>query len=103
MAIDRETVLKIAGLANIALSEEEVGRFERDLSKIDAFVSRLAGLDTEGVAPATHTLELKSVYRDDDVAPSLTREEALANAPVHGESGLYITKRGLSANAGDQC
>ncbi|MCL1805726.1 MAG: Asp-tRNA(Asn)/Glu-tRNA(Gln) amidotransferase subunit GatC [Clostridiales bacterium] len=92
MAITKDTIRQIAGLAKIGLTDEEAERFARDLSKIDTFVGQVAKLETEGVAPATHSVQMKSVYRDDVMIPSLPREELLANAPEHDGSGFLTPK-----------
>jgi aspartyl-tRNA(Asn)/glutamyl-tRNA(Gln) amidotransferase subunit C len=81
MTISREEVLHVANLARLALSEEEVARFQEQLSAILEAVGKVRELDLADVPPTSHPLELTNVARDDDARPSLTAEEALANAP----------------------
>jgi aspartyl-tRNA(Asn)/glutamyl-tRNA(Gln) amidotransferase subunit C len=81
MAITREQVLHVAALAQLGLSEEEVGRFEGQLSAILESVGKIAELDLEGVEPTSHPLDIVNVLGEDVPEPSLSLEDALANAP----------------------
>ena len=60
------------------------------LAQIVGYVDQLAEVDTEGVAPMAHAIELTNVFRGDHVAASLPRETALANAPHHDERGYLV-------------
>ncbi len=88
MSLSSGEVLHIARLARISLSEADVERFTAQLSGILDHFAALSALDTEGVEATAHPLPLSNVMRADTVAPSLTREEALANAPEQ-EDGLF--------------
>lgn len=88
MALTREEVLHIAHLARVALSDDDVAKFQEQLSDILAHFEALQAVDTEGVEPTSHPLPLESVMRADEVRPSLSREEVLANAPL-AEDGLF--------------
>ncbi len=88
MALTREEVLHIAHLARVAMSDADVAKFQEQLSDILTHFETLQALDTEGVEPTSHPLPLESVMRDDEVRPSLTHEDALANAPL-AEDGLF--------------
>jgi aspartyl-tRNA(Asn)/glutamyl-tRNA(Gln) amidotransferase subunit C len=79
MAITREQVLHVAGLAQLGLSEEELTRFEGQLSAILEAVGKIAELDLEGVEPTSHPLDIVNVFGEDE--PGLSLEDALANAP----------------------
>ena len=79
--IERDEVLHIARLARLRLSEEEVDRMQSELSGVLAHVDRIGTLDLAGVPPTSHVVELENVLRDDEPAPSLSREQALASAP----------------------
>ena len=81
MAITREQVLHVAALAQLGLTEEEVARFEGQLSAILESVGKIAELDLDGVEPTSHPLDIVNVFGEDVPEPSLTIEEALANAP----------------------
>ncbi len=81
MQISREEVLHVARLARLALTEEEVERFRDQLSAILEAVSKVSELDLEGIPPTSHPLDLVNVFAEDEPRPSLSREDALANAP----------------------
>jgi aspartyl-tRNA(Asn)/glutamyl-tRNA(Gln) amidotransferase subunit C len=88
MAITREQVLHVAKLARLALTEEEVERFQLQLNDILDAVGKVAELDLEGVPPTSHPLDLVNVWRDDEPRPSWPREEMLALAP-EAEDGFF--------------
>jgi aspartyl-tRNA(Asn)/glutamyl-tRNA(Gln) amidotransferase subunit C len=81
MEISREEVLHVAKLARLALTEEEVERFRVQLSAILEAVGKVSELELEGVPPTSHPLDLVNVFAEDEPSASLTREEALLNAP----------------------
>lgn len=88
MSLTREEVLHIAQLAHLGLSEDDVPKFQEQLSEILDHFEALRALDTEGVPPTSHPLPLESVMREDEVAPSLPVEDVMANAP-NAEDGLF--------------
>jgi aspartyl-tRNA(Asn)/glutamyl-tRNA(Gln) amidotransferase subunit C len=79
--IDRDEVLHVARLARLELSEQEVARFQEQLSAILEAVSKVSELDLEGVPPTAHPLELANAWAEDEPAPCLTLDEVFANAP----------------------
>ena len=79
--LSRRDVEHVAHLARLGLSDAEVTLLEGQLNHILEQYAVLAELDTEGIAPTAQVIELESVLREDVVRPSLTVEEALANAP----------------------
>ena len=76
-----EDVRNVAHLARLQLSDEEVERFTQQLGEILAYVDQLNEVDTEGVEPMAHAIELSNVLRADEPRDSLPREAALGNAP----------------------
>jgi aspartyl-tRNA(Asn)/glutamyl-tRNA(Gln) amidotransferase subunit C len=81
MKLNREEVLHIARLARVALTEEEITRMSEQLSNLLEHFEVLQQVNTEGVPPTAQPVELRSVMRDDVIAPSLSQEDVLANAP----------------------
>lgn len=81
MALSRDDVRKLALLARLELTDEEVTTLGPQLESILGFVEKLSELDTSDVEPMTTALEVDNRWRDDSVAASLPREQALANAP----------------------
>jgi aspartyl-tRNA(Asn)/glutamyl-tRNA(Gln) amidotransferase subunit C len=86
--IDRESTLHVAGLARLALTDDEVERFEGQLEDILAAVDKVSELDLADVEPTSHPLDLVNVWADDVPRPCLDREDALANAPER-EDGFF--------------
>jgi aspartyl-tRNA(Asn)/glutamyl-tRNA(Gln) amidotransferase subunit C len=81
VAISKEEVLHVAGLARLELTEEEVERLREQLNAILEAVGKVAELDLADVEPTAHPLDLVNSWADDEPRPSLSVEEALANAP----------------------
>jgi aspartyl-tRNA(Asn)/glutamyl-tRNA(Gln) amidotransferase subunit C len=79
--LSRADVEHVAHLARLGLSEEELARLEGQLNHILDQYTVLTRLDTEHIPPTAQTIELANILRDDVVTPSLTADEALANAP----------------------
>ena len=81
MTISREEVLHVARLARLELSDAEVERFAEQLSAILEAVGKVGELDLSEVEPTAHPLDLSNVWAEDQPRPSLSVDEALANAP----------------------
>jgi aspartyl-tRNA(Asn)/glutamyl-tRNA(Gln) amidotransferase subunit C len=81
MAITRDEVLHVARLARLDLTEEEIERFQEQLNAILEAVGKVAELDLGDVEPTAHPLELVNSWAADEARPSLSVDEALANAP----------------------
>ncbi len=79
--LDIEKVRKVAVLARLKLSDAEIGDYATKLGNILKYVDTLNEVDTEGVVPMVHAVELSNVFRADEVQPSLPRAAALQNAP----------------------
>lgn len=81
MAISVEEVRYIARLARLAFAEEEERMLAEQMGEILAYVAKLNELDTSGVPPMDHVLELHNVFREDVVTQRIAHEDALLNAP----------------------
>lgn len=79
--ITRKDVEYVAGLAQLTLDEETKDRLVGEMGEILAYMDKLNELDTTGIEPTMHVLEMSNVFREDEVQPSLDRETALMNAP----------------------
>ncbi len=79
--LDRSVVEKVAGLARIALTEDEIDRFTAQLSVVLDAVDRLRTVDTSTIPPTASVLPVENVMRDDIVRPSLPLEDVFRNAP----------------------
>jgi len=100
MAISRDEVVHVARLARLELSEDELERFAEQLNAILEAVGKVSELDLEGVEPTAHPLDLVNVWAEDEPRPSLTVDEALANAPDReGDSFRVPAAGGLEGAA----
>jgi aspartyl-tRNA(Asn)/glutamyl-tRNA(Gln) amidotransferase subunit C len=88
--ISPEEVQHIAKLARVGLSEEDIARFQEQLSSILDYFEALRQVDTEGVPPTSHSLPLQNVFREDDPKASYPKEEVLANAPQEEEGYFRV-------------
>ena len=79
--ISRDEVLHVARLARLELTDDEVVRFQEQLSAILEAVSKVAELDLEGVPPTAHPLELENAWAEDEPRPCLPLDDVFANAP----------------------
>ena len=90
MSISRQDVEKVALLARLQLTDDELATMTDELAQIVGYVDQLAEVNTDGVEPMAHAVEVANVFRDDVVTASLPREEALANAPHHDDRGYLV-------------
>ena len=81
MAIEREDVLHVARLARLEIPEGDVEAVQAQLGAILDAVGKVSELDLSDVEPTSHPLDIVNVWAEDEPRPSLSREDALANAP----------------------
>jgi aspartyl-tRNA(Asn)/glutamyl-tRNA(Gln) amidotransferase subunit C len=79
--LTRDEIQRVAVLARLKLSDAELDSLTSELAQILGHMDQLNELDTEDVEPMVHAIELKNVFRADEIRESLPRDEALANAP----------------------
>jgi aspartyl-tRNA(Asn)/glutamyl-tRNA(Gln) amidotransferase subunit C len=89
MTLSRADVEKVALLARLELSAAEIDALTPQLQQIVGYVDSLGELNTDGVEPMAHALDMANVFADDVLQPSLPREAALANAP-HQNGEFYL-------------
>lgn len=92
MKITPEEVRYVAKLARLSLSDAEVEKTTQQLDGILSYVEKLGELDTTGVQPTTHALEIRNAFREDEVRESLPQEAALANAPLQNGVAFVVPK-----------
>jgi aspartyl-tRNA(Asn)/glutamyl-tRNA(Gln) amidotransferase subunit C len=92
MKIAKEEIEHIAILARLYLSKQEKEIFGSQLSKILDYMEKLNELDTNDVDPTSHVLSLNNVMREDISKDSISREEALKNAPDHTKRFFRVPK-----------
>lgn len=92
MKVSRNEVIRIAELAKLKLTEEEIIKFQIELSKILEYVEQLKEIDTKEVKPLSHPISRVNIFREDKVTKSIDREEALSNAPERTEEFFKVPK-----------
>ncbi len=92
MAITREEVLRVARLARLSLSPAEAEKMREQLGNILSYIRQLDRLDTSGVVPTSHAVEMGTPFRDDSPLPFGEKEEILKNAPDREEDFFRVPR-----------
>jgi aspartyl-tRNA(Asn)/glutamyl-tRNA(Gln) amidotransferase subunit C len=90
MKLSREDVLHIAALAKVGVTETDVETLREELSNILEHFEVLQKLDTNNIPPTAQSIALENVIMKDEVQPSLSQEEVLANAPQREEDFFKV-------------
>jgi aspartyl-tRNA(Asn)/glutamyl-tRNA(Gln) amidotransferase subunit C len=90
MSLTRAEVERVSLLARLRLEPGELDTLTQQLGQVVQYVHQLSQLNTDGVEPMAHAVELVNVFADDVVDPALEREEALANAPKRDEECFLV-------------
>jgi aspartyl-tRNA(Asn)/glutamyl-tRNA(Gln) amidotransferase subunit C len=90
MSLSQADVQRIAHLARLQLSEAELAAYSVQLQAIVAFVDQLQAVDTSGVEPMVHAIELSNVLAVDEVREGLSRDAALSNSPDHDDECFRV-------------
>lgn len=88
--LTREEVIKIAHLARLALTPEEIATYQVQLSAVLDYAARLNELDLSGVEPSPHAVAQRNIMRDDVIEPGLSIEDALYNAAASADDQFLI-------------
>ena len=81
MSLTRADVDKVSLLGRLLLSDAELDTMTTQLTRVVGYVEQLSEVNTEGIQPMAHAVEMHNVFRDDALGASLPRDAALANAP----------------------
>jgi len=92
MELSQETILHIAKLARLEFEGEELQSIQGDLEKIIGFMANLSKVDTSGVTPLIFMSDEKNVLREDEGFRTISKKEALQNAPKHDSDYFRIPK-----------
>ncbi|MFA4924194.1 MAG: Asp-tRNA(Asn)/Glu-tRNA(Gln) amidotransferase subunit GatC [Ignavibacteriaceae bacterium] len=92
MAVTKQEVEKIAELARLEFNEKEIEHLTKELNQILHHMDKLNELDTSNVEPLSHPVEVKNVFRADELKASIKREDALRNAPDKDEEFFKVPK-----------
>ncbi len=90
--IDEKLVRHIGKLSRIELADEQLPTLGRQLAAIIEYFDKLSELDTDGVEPMAHAVELRNVLAEDRLGASLTPEAALTNAPARDGDFFMVPK-----------
>ena len=92
MEVNDAMIEKLAHLARLKFDDEEKKEIKADLQRMIAFVEKMNELDLDGVEPLLHMSDEVNVLREDRVGGTVSREEALKNAPLHDEKFFKVPK-----------
>lgn len=92
MSVSRDQVQRVAELARLEFSEEDEARMAEELSQILDYVEKLDELDTSGVPPMSHVLDVSNVFRPDEVESRIDRDQALEPAPETTDGYFQVPK-----------
>ncbi len=93
MSVDKSTVVRIAQLARIKISEDDLDSLAEELSKIVGWVEQLDEVDTKGITPMASTIEGTILrQRDDVISDGDCRDEVLSNAPETNKGYFVVPK-----------
>ncbi len=92
MDISNELIDKLADLAKLEFNGEEKEHIKNDLSRILTFIDKLNEIDTNGVEPLIFMSDAVNVLREDEVKQTITKEEALQNAPKKDSDYFRVPK-----------
>ncbi len=92
MELSRDEVRKVALLARLELSDAELDEQAKHFNDLLQQFEVLQALDMTGIEPTSHSIPLVNVLREDAVRPSLTREQALANAPESRDGCIVVPR-----------
>lgn len=92
MKISKKEVLHVANLARLELDDAAIAQFSEQIGTILDYVDKLNQVDTEGVPPTSHAIDLKNAFREDEEKAHLDREKALANAPAKEDGSFIVPK-----------
>ncbi len=92
MSLDKSEVQKIAWLARLAIDEQDVPNYSDELSNILDLVEHMNSVETEGISPIAHPLELSAHFRIDEVTETNQRDHFQENAPLT-DDGCYLVPK----------
>jgi len=92
MAVDAETVRRVAHLARVGVADDEIEHLQGELNAMLAFVERLAEVDVEGAEPMTSVTPMAMKMRKDEVNDGDIADAVMANAPVREDHFFVVPK-----------
>lgn len=90
MSLSKSEVEKVALLARLRLTADELETMTSQLGQVLGYIQQLDELDTSDVEPLAHSLDLENVLADDELSPSLPRDKALAASPKSDDECFLV-------------
>lgn len=92
MEVNDAMVDKLAHLSRLQFNDTEKADIKKDLQRMIGFVEKLNELNLDNTTPMLFMSEEVNVLREDELAGSVSREEALKNAPLHDNQFFKVPK-----------
>ena len=92
MSLDKSEVQKIAWLAKLAIDDQDISTYSNELSNILELVESMNSVDTNGISPIAHPLDLTARLRPDQITETNQRDQFQKNAPLI-EDGCYLVPK----------
>ncbi|MFC1726198.1 Asp-tRNA(Asn)/Glu-tRNA(Gln) amidotransferase subunit GatC [candidate division KSB1 bacterium] len=92
MKVAKEEVINIAKLAKLKFAEEELNRFQKEMTVILEYMEKLNQLDTENIEPKYFVFEQDTLFREDKPKNKFSKEETLKNAPKRTDDFFLVPK-----------
>lgn len=92
MSVTIKDVEHIAALVKLSFNDAEKQKLTTELNAILEYMDQLNQLDTSNVEPLSHVIELSNAFRQDELRPTVSRDEGLKNAPAKTEKFFKVPK-----------
>lgn len=92
MVINKEDVLQIAELSRLEVAEEDIDKFTEQIGNILGYVEVLNDLDTDGIEPTSHAMEVSNVFREDEVVKFEDKDLIINNGPLTDQNAFVVPK-----------
>jgi len=92
MKLTVQEIEHVANLARLELTQEEKEKMTKELAAIIDFADKLSEVNTDGIQPTAHILDIKNVFRKDEVKPSYDVEDIIRNAPESADNCIKVPK-----------
>ena len=92
MSVDKDTIHKIAHLARLEFNDEKAEEMVKSMNRILDWMEVLNKINTDDVKPLTHMSAEVNIFREDEIRPGLSHQEALLNAPKKDSDYFRVPK-----------
>ncbi|MEW5908599.1 MAG: Asp-tRNA(Asn)/Glu-tRNA(Gln) amidotransferase subunit GatC [Thermodesulfobacteriota bacterium] len=92
MKISKDEVLRVAELARLELKQDEVMTLSEKIGKVLEYIALLNQVDTTGIFPTTHAIDLNNAFREDKEGEHLEQKDVFSNAP-ESENGHFAVPK----------